>query len=222
MPNFISVSHFTHILTHTNMAWKSVMSSTSHHALFLCSEVSEANGNSSFPPSAPTLTFILSFLLSFSPHPPPLYCRAALICIEEEPPHMLLNFLPSSFLFTPTSFFLLFSFSFHLCSLPTCIFCLISSIFHLFRTGYFLFPPGDPQQSPVILPISPAHSLPATAIHCTNQSIAISCIPSLLSSILSWFRNKAGSHYPPPPPPPPLQPYPPTHLPFSFRLGLAG
>lgn len=86
MANFISVSHFTHILTHTYMAWKSVMSSTSHHTLFLCSEVSEANGNSSFPPSTPTRTFILSFLLSFSPHPHLLHYGAALICIEEEPP----------------------------------------------------------------------------------------------------------------------------------------
>lgn len=111
MPGFISVSHFTHILTHTYMAWKSVMSSTSHHALFLCSGVSEANGNSSFPPSTPTLTFILSFFLSFSPHPHPLHCGAALICIEQEhpspPPHpsRTLSFLPSSFLFTLTAFF---------------------------------------------------------------------------------------------------------------------
>lgn len=74
-------------LTHTNMAWKSVMSSTSHHALFLCSEVSEANGNSSFSPSPPTTTFILSclpFLLTLTslyfPH-----CEAALIRIEEAP-----------------------------------------------------------------------------------------------------------------------------------------
>lgn len=64
--------HHTYTLSpsHTNMAWKSVMSSTSHHALFLCSEVSEANGNSSFSPSPPTPTFILSCLPSFSPYPP--------------------------------------------------------------------------------------------------------------------------------------------------------
>lgn len=68
MPNVISVSHFTHILTHTYMAWKSVMSSTSHHALFLCSEVSEANGNSSFPPS--TRTPKLSSSPSSSPSHP--------------------------------------------------------------------------------------------------------------------------------------------------------
>lgn len=116
----------THTYTHSNMAWKSVMSSTSHHALFLCSEVSEANGNSSFSLSPPTPTFILSFLLSFSPHPPSLHRGAALICIEEEPPTPpppphLLSFLPFSFLFTFTasaSLFLL-SGSFHSRSLPS-------------------------------------------------------------------------------------------------------
>lgn len=101
------------------MAWKSVMSSTSHHALFLCSEVSEANGNSSFSPSPPTPTFILSFLLSFSPHPPSPHCGAALICIEEAPPPLKfpppslplhLNSLPISLFFA--------SVSFHSCSLP--------------------------------------------------------------------------------------------------------
>lgn len=134
---FISVSHFTHILTHTNMAWKSVMSSTSHHALFLCSEVSEANGNSSFPPSTPTRTFILSFLLSFSPLPPPLHWWAVLICIEEEPPPKPLSYPPCSFLFTLTAFFVLSSVSFHLCSLPPFIFCFISAIFCHFQTGHF-------------------------------------------------------------------------------------
>lgn len=180
------------------------MSSTSHHALFLCSEVSEANGNSSFPASTPTLTFILSFLCSFSPHPPPLHCGAVLICIEEEPPHTPLSYPPCSFLFTLTAFFLLSSVSFHLCSLPPFIFCLISAIF---SHRLFLFPPGDSHLSVDILPISPSSSLPSvTASHCTDQSISISCIPSLLCSILSWIRNKAGSHYPPS-----LQPtHPPT------------
>lgn len=123
MLNFIFVSHFTHILTHTYMAWKSVMSSTSHHALFLCSEVSEANGNSSFPPSTPTRTFILSFLLSFSPHHHPLYCGAALNYIERrEAPKFptfflslhLNNLLISLLLyFTPFSSHHLFSASFN-------------------------------------------------------------------------------------------------------------
>lgn len=36
---------------------------------------------------------------------------------------------------------------------------------------------------------------PFIAIHCTDQSISISCIPSLLSSISSWTRNKARSLY---------------------------
>lgn len=108
---------YTH--THTNMAWKSVMSSTSHHALFLCSEVSEANGNSSFSPSPPSPTFILSSLRSFSPHPPSPHCGAALIRIEEAPPPQ--RFPPSrSFLSTLTaSPFLFFtSVSFHSRSLP--------------------------------------------------------------------------------------------------------
>lgn len=129
MPGFISVSHFTHILTHTYMAWKSVMSSTSHHALFLCSGVSEANGNSSFPPSTPTRTFILSFFLSFSPHPHPLHCGAALICIEEEPPPPARQALKFPPFFLP----LHLNGGFHSFSLPPFIFCLISSIFHIFR-----------------------------------------------------------------------------------------
>lgn len=204
MPGFISVSHFTHILTHTYMAWKSVMSSTSHHALFLCSGVSEANGNSSFPPSTPTRTFILSFFLSFSPHPHPLHCGAALICIEEEPPPPQpgrpLSFLPSSFLFTLMVDFTRFH-SHHLFSASFRPYVTFSDCF-------FPFFPSDLQLTVDILPISPSCSLPSVpAGHCTDQSISISCIPSLLSSILSWIRNKTGSHYPPPTPPPPqLQP----------------
>lgn len=132
----------THILslcythTHTNMAWKSVMSSTSHHALFLCSEVSEANGNSSFSPSPSLPTFILSFLLSFSPHPPSPHCGAALICIEEAPHHHPVSFLPPSFLlFSPLLVFTLVH-SHH--SNPV---CLISSIFQI-------------SSSPLVIPFS--------------------------------------------------------------------
>lgn len=124
------------------MAWKSVMSSTSHHALFLCSEVSEANGNSSFPPSTPTRTFILSFLLSFSPHPHPLHCGAALICIEEEPPPppptptpfpQALKFPPFFLPLHLNNLLLTLLVDFTLFSLPPFIFCLISSIFHISR-----------------------------------------------------------------------------------------
>lgn len=130
------------------------MSSTSHHALFLCSEVSEANGNSSFPPFTPTLTFILSFLLSFSPHPPPLHCGAVLICIEEEPPPALKFpplFLPlhlNSLLLTPLcSFSLMFT--------PTIYFLPHFSHISHFQTP----PPSDLHASVDILPISPSYSL---------------------------------------------------------------
>lgn len=227
MPGFISVSHFTHILTHTYMAWKSVMSSTSHHALFLCSGVSEANGNSSFPPSTPTLTFILSFFLSFSPHPHPLHCGAALICIEQEhpspppPPQQDLKFPP---------FFLPLHLNSLLLSLLVDFTCFHSH--HLFSASFrpyftfsdcfFPFFPSDLQLTVDILPISPSYSLPSVpASHCTDQSISISRIPSLLSSILSWIRNKTGSHYPSTPPHQHHHHHynPPTQLPLQLPTG---
>lgn len=78
---------------------------------------------------------------------------------------------------------------------------LLSASFHpyfTFSDWIFLFFPSDLQLSIDILPISASYSLPSvSASHCTDQSISISCIPLLLSSILSWIRNKAGSHYPP-------------------------
>lgn len=138
MLNFNCVSDFTHILTHTYMAWKSVMSSTSHHALFLCSEVSEANGDSSFPPPTPTRTFILSFLLFFLPHPYPLHCGAALNYIERrEAPKFPTFFLPlhlNNLLFT----LLLDCINF-------CLLFLVYFLLHLFhilhfQTGYSFFP----------------------------------------------------------------------------------
>lgn len=216
MPNVISVSHFTHILTHTYMAWKSVMSSTSHHALFLCSEVSEANGNSSFPPSTPTRTFILSFLLSFSPHPHPLHWGAALICIEEEPPPQALKFPPiflplhlNNLLLTLLLDFTCFH-SHHLFSAP----------FHpyfTFSDWLFLFFPSDLTLSTDILPILPSYSLPSVTPSQLYRSINhhfLHSVAPLQHPIVAQKQSRL-----------PLSPLTTTHppgYPCSFRLGLAG
>lgn len=155
----------------------------------------------SHPPPPPTPTFILSFLPSFSPRHPSLHCGAALICIEEEPPLKASSFLPCSSLFTLTASSLLFlSVSFYSCSLPPFIFCLISSIFQIFKWGCSIFFFNVTCSSMLTSSLPPLVTPPpptGIAIHCTNQSISISYIPFLLSSILSWTRNKAASHYAP-------------------------
>lgn len=215
-----SIHTRTHTRAHTHMAWKSVMSSTSHHALFLCSEVSEPNGNSSFPPSSssshPNFHPLLPpFLLTPSSFSPLWSCtnlywgRAAL---------KALSFLPCSSLFTLAASSLLFlSVSFYSCSLPPFIFCLISSIFQIFKWGSSIF--FTVTCSSMLTSSLPPHvttPLPPAPHYPLYQSINLHflhSIPPLQHPIVGQKQSSL-------PLCPPLQPN--THLPFSFRLGQAG
>lgn len=205
-----SIHTRTHTRAHTHMAWKSVMSSTSHHALFLCSEVSEANGNSSFPPSSssshPNFHPLLPpFLLTPSSFSPLWSCTN--LYWGRAPPKAL-SFLPCSSLFTLTASSLLFlSVSFYSCSLPPFIFCLISSIFQIFKWGCSIFFHCDLLLNVDILPASPCYSPPPPA--------SLSTVPINQSPFLTFHSSSPASYRGPETKQPPIMPptttkHPPT------------